>query len=109
MSLLERVRELGMLRAIGMSRGQLTRMVLAEAVLLGVLGGTAAAALGAYLGKLWVVSSVASSLGWYVRVHLPWTSMATTVATGLLVGVVVGLLCTRRVASLEIRSALETA
>ncbi len=108
MSLLTRMRELGMLRAIGMSRQQLARMILGEAILLGAFGGGAAAALGIYIAKLWVVSSLASSLGWFVRVHIPWLSVATTIGTGLVVGIVVGLLCARRVAALEIRVALET-
>ena len=106
-SLLSRLRELGMLRAIGMSRAQLARMILAEAVLLGLLGGAVAAALGVYLAKLWVVSTLASSLGWFIQVHVPLASVATTVGTGLGVGLVVGLLCVWRVAALEIRAALE--
>ncbi len=108
-SLLARMRELGMLRAIGMSRGQLARMVLAEAALLGSFGGIAAALLGVYIARLWVVSTLASSLGWFIHVHVPLISVATTLGTGLAVGVIVGLLCARRVARLEIRAALETA
>jgi putative ABC transport system permease protein len=107
-SLLARQRELGMLRAIGLSRGQLARMILGEATLLGSIGGLVAAALGVYIAKLWVVSTLASSLGWFIRVHVPVASVGATVATGLLVGLVVGLLCAWRVASLQIRSALES-
>jgi putative ABC transport system permease protein len=106
-SLLSRQRELGMLRAIGMSRGQLVRMVLGEAMLLGIFGGIAAVLLGVYLARLWVVSTLASSLGWFIHVHVPLVSVATTLGTGLAVGIVVGVLCARRVATLEIRSALE--
>ncbi len=107
LSLLARQRELGMLRAIGMSRGQLARMILGEAALLGVFGGLAAVALGVYIAQLWVVSTLASSLGWFIQVHVPLSSVAITVVTGLAVGLVVGLLCARRVATLEIRAALE--
>ena len=106
-SLLARQRELGMLRAIGMSRGQLARMILGEAMLLGIFGGAAAVLLGIYIARLWVVSTLASSLGWFIHVHVPLVSVATTLATGLGVGVVVGFLCARRVATLEIRAALE--
>ena len=107
MSLLSRKRELGMLRAIGLSRRQLVGMVLGEAILLGMLGGLVASAIGIYLSKLWVVSSLAESLGWFVHVHVPWLSVLSTVGAGTLVGVIVGLLCARRVARLEIREALE--
>jgi ABC-type antimicrobial peptide transport system permease subunit len=82
-------------------------MILGEAVLLGLFGGAAAAALGVYIARLWVVSSLASSLGWVIRVHVPLDSFVGTLAAGLGVGVVVGLLCAQRVASLQIRHALE--
>ena len=76
-SLLARQRELGMLRAIGLSRGQLARvMILAEAMLLGLFGGLVAAALGVFIARLWVVSTLASSLGWFIRVHIPFASVA---------------------------------
>jgi putative ABC transport system permease protein len=107
MSLMERLRELGMLRAIGMSRGQLVRLVLAEAALLGSVGGVVAAALGAYISYAWVVGVLASSLGWHIGVHIPWPSVATTMAAGLVVGLAAGLLSARRAATLEIRTALE--
>jgi len=107
MSLLERLRELGMLRAIGMSRAQLARLIFGEATLLGVLGGGPAAALGAYVAHLFVVSSLATQLGWEIHVHIPWLSLGTTVAAGLVVGLVAGAIAARRMASLEIRAALE--
>jgi ABC-type antimicrobial peptide transport system permease subunit len=53
------------------------------------------------------VSTLASSLGWFIHVHVPLASVATTLGTGLGVGILVGLLCARRVATLQIRSALE--
>jgi putative ABC transport system permease protein len=109
MSLMERVRELGMLRAIGMSRLQLARMILVEAVLLGVIGGAVAAGLGAYVAHLWVVSSLATSLGWFITVHVPWMAVTTTLLAGLVVGVLAGLVSSRRAARIEIREALEQA
>ncbi len=50
MSVLERVREIGTMLAVGMKRRQIVRLFIAEGVVLGVLGGT----LGAVLGFLWV-------------------------------------------------------
>lgn len=107
-NLLARQRELGMLRAIGLSRGQLARMILGEAALLGLFGGLVAAVLGVYIAKLWVVSTLATSLGWFIQVYVPLASIGSTIVTGLVVGVAVGLLCVWRVASLEIRAALES-
>ena len=105
MSLMERTRELGMLRAIGMSRFQMVRMILGEAALLGCVGGVIAAALGAYVSYAWVVGSLSQSLGWFIDVHIPWSSVGGTLAAGLIVGLLAGLLLARRVAGLELRAA----
>ena len=47
MAILERRREIGMLQAIGMSRGQIKRMMLAEAAALGTIGGVIGLVFGA--------------------------------------------------------------
>ncbi|WP_084681765.1 FtsX-like permease family protein [Actinomycetospora chiangmaiensis] len=56
-----RMRELGLLRAVGARRGQVTAMVLGEAVLVGLLG--AAVGLGAGLGLCAVLEAVLRGLG----------------------------------------------
>ncbi len=52
MSVLERTREIGVLRALGWHRRQILAMVLREALLLGVLGGLGGILLGVGLGAL---------------------------------------------------------
>jgi len=52
MSVLEKTRTLGLLRAIGMTRGQVTRLVLIESVLLGVAGGLIGAVGGIFTALL---------------------------------------------------------
>jgi ABC-type antimicrobial peptide transport system permease subunit len=96
-----------MLRAIVMSRRQLVRMVIGESVLLGVFGGGTAAALGAYVADLWVVSSLARSLGWLITVHIPWSAIVRCLSAGLLVGAIAGFILARRVAGIPVREALE--
>jgi len=61
MTVMERIRELGTLRAIGTGRGQVAAMILAEAVWLGLLGG----ALGGLLGALAIAGLNAANL------HMP--------------------------------------
>jgi len=61
MTVMERIRELGTLRAIGTDRGQVAAMILAEAVWLGLLGG----ALGGLLGALAIAGLNAANL------HMP--------------------------------------
>ena len=59
MLILERRRELGLMRALGATRGQLLGMLLLEAAALGVFGGTAGLALG--LGAMWGVDALFAS------------------------------------------------
>ncbi len=106
-SVMERMRELGMLRAVGMSRGQLARMILQEALVQGGFGAIAAVALGSWITYLWVTHSLAHVLGWMVHFHFPWVSVLTTVLVGVFVALIAGLLPSRRAAKIEIREALE--
>jgi putative ABC transport system permease protein len=52
MTVTERVRELGLLRAAGATRGQIRRYVLSQAVLLGIAGAAVGLAIGAGLSEL---------------------------------------------------------
>jgi putative ABC transport system permease protein len=66
----DRIRMLGTLRAIGVRRDRLRQMVVVEAALLGVLGLVLASISGAALGALWVEGTFPSLLGW-VSVTFP--------------------------------------
>jgi putative ABC transport system permease protein len=105
-SVLERTRELGMLRAVGMSRAQLAAMVLAEAALLGAFGGAVAGVLGAYVSATWLVGSLSALVGWVIHLRIAWGALAATLAAGLGVGLVAGLAGMRRAAAVPIREAL---
>ena len=74
--------------------------------MLGTLGGLIAVAIGSYVARLWIVGSLARSLGWIVEVHVPWPAVFATLTAGIAVGVVAGLVCSHRVSSLSIREAL---
>lgn len=106
-SVMERFRELGMLRAIGMTRRQLGLMILQEATFQGFFGSIAAIAVGTWIAYLWITYSLANSLGWIILFHFPWSSLALTAAAGLVVAWLAGAWPARRAAHLEIREALE--
>ena len=105
-STLKRARELGMLRAIGMSAAQLRGLLLAETMLLGLAGGAAAVTLGSYISWCFVVGSLTRVLGSIIVVRIPWSSVLVTVAAGLAIGAVAGLLVAGRVSRVPIREAL---
>ncbi|MBC7386314.1 MAG: ABC transporter permease, partial [Cryobacterium sp.] len=106
-SVLERTREIGVLRAIGASRQQIFRMILTEAVIQGGFGALIAVAIGAAIGKLWIENSLAAALGWMIEFSVPVSSMITTVGVGLLVSIIAGIYPSKRASELPIVEALE--
>jgi putative ABC transport system permease protein len=106
-SVMERRREIGMLRAIGMSRRQVTRMILGEAMIQGGLGAVVAVAMGTWIASLWIRTSLTSILGLKVDFHFPRESIVTTVLIGLLVAAMAGLYPSRRAARIQIKEALD--
>jgi putative ABC transport system permease protein len=106
-SVIERIRELGTLRAVGMSRRQLFAMILQEALFQGTLGAIASVALGVWLAYFWINYNLSFVLGWIVHFHFPWRSIFTTVLTGTGVALLAGILPARKAALLPITEALD--
>jgi putative ABC transport system permease protein len=106
-SVMERTREIGVLRAIGANRGQISRMILFEAVIQGFFGACVAVLLGAYVGRLFVGFALTDQLGWIIDYHFPKTSVITTVITGVLVAAIAGLWPARLASRLQITEALD--
>jgi putative ABC transport system permease protein len=106
-SVMERTREIGMLRAVGSTRVQVSKMVLFEAILQGWFGSIVAVALGAYVGRLFVIHALPITLGWVVDYHFPKEAVWTTMGIGVLVAGIAGFLPARRVARMQITEALD--
>ncbi len=106
-SVMERTREIGMLRAIGGTRLQVSRMIFNEAILQGFFGSIVAILLGSYVGKLFVEHALTSTLGWVIDYHFPKASIASTILTGVLVAGIAGFFPARKAAQLEITEALD--
>ncbi len=68
---LDRRRELGMLRYLGASAGQIRRMILTEAALLGLLASVAGIVLGFALSLLLIFVVNKQSFGWTIQFHPP--------------------------------------
>ena len=82
--------QLGVLRSVGLTRGQLLRLVLAEATLVGVVG----AALGAFAGAVLTVDGHALTrivAGYQTHVIVPWGICSAGVGVVLAVAVAAGL------------------
>jgi putative ABC transport system permease protein len=103
LSVLERTRELGLLRAIGLRRAQAMRMVTVEAVVISVFGALLGLAVGSGLGA--AVVRALKSQG-VTALAFPWAQMGTYLALAALVGVVAAVLPAIRAARVNVLDAI---
>jgi putative ABC transport system permease protein len=82
MNVVERVREIGMLRAAGMTRGQVARMIVVEAGVLGLVGALLGIVTGLAAGALMIVLGGARL---DASVEIPWRAIAVCAALGVVV------------------------
>ncbi|MBI3555483.1 MAG: ABC transporter permease [Deltaproteobacteria bacterium] len=105
-SVMERTRELGLSRAVGMTKSQIAKMILLEAAGQGTLGAIISMGLGTFLGLLWVTQNLAHSLGWVVDFYVPWNALFNVLVLGLIVTLAAAWYPARRAANLAIVEAL---
>lgn len=84
MNVMERSRELGALRSLGMIRKQVRRMILAEAAAIGLIGGLFGALFGAVLANVFVIG-LRSLGGFILSSQVPYESMIYSFFIALLV------------------------
>jgi putative ABC transport system permease protein len=105
LSVLERIRELGLLRAVGMSRAQLRSSVRWESVIIAVLGALLGIAIAIFFG--WAVVEALKDEGISEFVAPPGRLLIIVIAAGV-IGVIAALLPGRRAARLDILQAIVT-
>lgn len=103
LSVLERTRELGLLRAIGMGRRQVRRMVRVESVLVAVFGGLLGVVVGVGLGVAVTSDLKDQGIG---QISVPYAQLLVFVALAALAGVLAAVLPGRRAARLNVLSAI---
>lgn len=103
LSVFERTRELGLLRAIGMTRRQVRRMVRHESVITALIG----AALGLPLGILLALLVTRALAQFELQFAIPAISLAVFVAVAVVAGVLAAVLPARRAARLRVLEALQ--
>lgn len=101
LSVLERTRESALLRALGLARGQLRRMLSVEAVLLCLIGAGIGIALGVVFGWAAGVSVMPSMI-----LSIPVTQIAVFIMIAVVAGLVAAVMPARRAASSSITGAL---
>ncbi|MFI9548131.1 ABC transporter permease [Streptomyces sp. NPDC052016] len=103
LSVVERTREIGLLRAIGLARRQLRRMIRLESVVIAVFG----AVLGLVLGLVWgVCTQQVLALQGMRALAIPWGTIVAVVVGSAVVGVVAALLPALRASRMNVLAAI---
>jgi putative ABC transport system permease protein len=105
LSIVERTREIGLLRAVGMTRRQLAAMIRAEAVLVAALALVLAVGLGTVTGAAGVQ---VVARGTDMTVHLPYAQLLVVLAAATVTGLLAGMLPARRAARTDVLTAIAT-
>ncbi len=103
LSIFERTREIGLLRAVGMTRWQVRRMVLWESIIVAIIGALLGIAVGLVFG-----AAVTSALGdqGITELSVPIAQIVGLVVFGALVGVVASIAPARKAAKLNVLEAI---
>ncbi|MFI6039527.1 ABC transporter permease [Streptomyces sp. NPDC051315] len=106
MSVFERSQELGMLRAIGLDRRAVKRMVRLESLVISLFGGVLGIGLGVFFG--WAAGELLGTKMATYELVLPWGRMAAFLALAAAVGVLAALWPARRAARLNMLAAIKS-
>ena len=104
LSIYERTREIGLLRAVGMTRVQLRRMIRGEAVIVAVFGSLLGLVIGVGFGAAIVQAIRDQGIG----LSLPVVQLALFVVLAGFAGLLAGWLPARRAADLDVLGAINT-
>jgi putative ABC transport system permease protein len=103
LSVFERTRETGMLRAVGMSRRRVRRMIRQESIVIALIGAALGTAVGIFLAAL--TSTALSKYG--LVFALPYKSLIAFVIVAILAGMLAAILLARRASRLNVLQALQ--
>ncbi|MGA5560330.1 ABC transporter permease [Streptomyces platensis] len=105
MSVFERTREIGMLRAIGLDRAGIKQMVRLESVVISLFGALLGIGTGIFLA--WSAGSMTTSSMPLYEMALPWAKLGLFLALALLIGVLAAMWPAHRAARLNMLRAIQ--
>ncbi|MFI9076138.1 ABC transporter permease [Streptomyces sioyaensis] len=105
MSVFERTREIGMLRALGLDRAGIKQMVRLESIVISLFGAILGIGTGTFLA--WAAGSLMTSSMPMYETTLPWAEFGLFLALALLIGVLAAIWPARRAARLNMLRAIQ--
>lgn len=105
MSVFERSQEIGMLRAIGLDRTAVKRMVRLESLVISLFGGVLGIGLGVFFG--WAAGELLGTKMPTYELVLPWGRMTVFLLLAAVVGILAALWPARRAARLNMLTAIK--
>lgn len=105
MSVLERTREIGVLRALGASRWRVRRTMGDESLLIALAGTVAGMLVGLFVALIWIVGLQQRTFPG-LQLRLPAQTLVTIAIAGVVIGIVAAVLPARRAARLDPLTAL---
>jgi ABC-type antimicrobial peptide transport system permease subunit len=97
LSVYERTREIGMLRAIGMTRRQVRRMIRQESIITALIGAAIGLPVGIFLAAL--VNRALSE--YHIRFAIPWGQLIVLTIVAMIIGILAAIMPARRAAKLD--------
>jgi putative ABC transport system permease protein len=105
-SVMQRTREIGLLRAVGMTTGQVSAMIMIESAFIALVGAVLGILLG-LAGARWPLAlHVAQVAGYQLPLYVPWTTVFVALGCAVMIGAVASILPARRAASIEVLEAI---
>ena len=106
MNVMERTQEIGMLRGVGMTRAQVLLMILAEAAIMGVIGGLLGIIFGVVLSRIFMLAMTAMS-GYSLVYTLPITRILIALVIALIVSQIAAFFPAVRASRIRILEAIQ--
>jgi putative ABC transport system permease protein len=103
LTVFERTREIGMLRAVGLTRRQTRQMIRHESIVTSLIGAALGIVVGFFLGLL--VTHALSDEG--IVFAVPWLSLLIFVIAAIIIGILAAIWPARRAANLNVLEALQ--
>lgn len=105
LSTIERTREIGLLRAVGLSRRQLAGMITLESVVISLLGAVLGVGLGVVFGVALQRALRDDGIG---QLAIPWAPIVVVLVASVIVGLIAAIVPAIRAARMDVLKAIQT-